>query len=106
MIKSSWTSSTILEWFWGGLSSSCKSNAVSCSFVLQFDCCGVEDNGYKMYFQNTNATAGDDFPQSCCATGGNLTCPKTVGQAERANPKVFKKTVRKCRTNVELNWLD
>lgn len=72
---------------------------------MQFDCCGVEDNGYKMYFQNANATAGDDFPQSCCATG-NLTCPKTVGQAERANPKVFKKTVRKCRTNVELNWLD
>ena len=60
-------------------------------FLLQFNCCGVDDNGYEMYLKNANATA---FPQSCCEKG-NGTCPKTTKQANKVDPKVFKKTVRK-----------
>jgi len=65
---------------------------------LQFDCCGIDDDGYKMYWQNSNATADEDFPESCCVKPrpGNLTCPGTIRDAEKANPAVFKKTVRKC----------
>ena len=62
------------------------------AFLLQFDCCGVDNNGYKMYLEKANAT---DFPQSCCVKG-NLTCPNTTEEANKVDPKVFKKTVRKC----------
>lgn len=56
----------------------------------QFDCCGVDDDGYKMYLKAPNATDKEAFPQSCCVPTGNLTCPKTIGQAKKADPKVFK----------------
>ena len=69
-------------------------------FFLQFDCCGVEDDGYTKYLQNPNVTADEEFPKSCCVEDlGNLTCPGTIGaavKAEKKNPQVFKKTVRKC----------
>ena len=62
-------------------------------FLLQFDCCGVDNNGYEMYLKNANAT---DFPQSCCMANETDNCPKTTEEANKVDPKVFKKTVRKC----------
>lgn len=64
---------------------------------MQFDCCGVDDDGYKMYLKAPNATDKEAFPQSCCVPTGNLTCPKTIGQAKKADPKVFKTKVRKMQ---------
>lgn len=58
----------------------------------QFDCCGIEDDGYTMYLKNTNATASAAFPQSCCVdTVKNVTCPKTIGEAKTTDPIIFKK---------------
>lgn len=63
---------------------------------MQFDCCGVEDDGYKAYIHNDNASNSDPFPASCCVSNpANGTCPKTVKDAKNANPAVFKKKVRK-----------
>lgn len=61
----------------------------SCVIVLQFHCCGVDDDGYKLYLQNNSSN--DTFPPSCCKN--ETACPKTVGEAKKEKSKVFKSQV-------------
>lgn len=60
-----------------------------------------------MYIHNVNATGRDPFPTSCCVSDipKNASCPKTVKDAQEANPDVFKKTVRNGKNKAKLPFI-
>ena len=63
------------------------------NIVLQFDCCGINDGDYKLYFKMPN----ESFPQSCCKLEDKKKCPITNRDASNVTDtaKTFKTKVRK-----------